>query len=89
MVHLLVPQLDGTPPLLTPSVIQVQNEIDAPPPVLSVVVVREVRVHVQESAANGLMEPGTFQGGVRQQARDASQIGKPVRKRWRVQLVNY
>src|SRR5208282_2656011 len=87
--HLLVPELNGPAPPRLPVRIQVQDEVDSPPPILLVMVHGEIGVEIQESSVDGLMQPAAFERRIRNQIRDPRQLRQPLEKLGGVELVHY
>src|SRR5262249_34888603 len=71
-----------------PVVIQVNQEIDASPPVPMVRVYGEVGVHVQESALGRLVQPASFQALIRPQTSNPRQLLQPLHERRTIQCVD-
>src|SRR5262245_54969509 len=86
--YVAAPELEMAAPFLAPVAVQVEKEVDAPPPRRAVRMPGEVGVDVQVAAARNLMEPATFQTRVRKEPRDARQPPEPAEERRGVQRLD-
>src|SRR6516165_6024224 len=73
-LHCRIPEFDCSAPFVLPAIVQLEDEIDAPLPVLVIVVVRKICVDVEISTWTRLVQTAALEAGIRHKPRDTGKL---------------
>ena len=72
--HVCVPELEGATPSGRPCVVQIEENVDPPPPTVDPMMRGEVGVDIEESAGKGLVKPTAIHRQIRDEFGESGEV---------------